>query len=137
MSQQNDFTIEQFFKCLCDGKLSAARCNKCGKLHLPPRPVCDSCFSKEFELVEIPPNGRLLTYTIIHVAPVQFQSLAPYAMGITEFDKDLKLLGMIRKVPFPKLQIGMPLKVVFESPETTQCWPHWPRYFFEPAAAKE
>lgn len=133
MSQENDFTMEQLYKRMCDGKLFAARCRKCGRLHLPPRPMCDLCYSKDFEWIEVPPKGKLLTYTIIHVAPVQLQSLAPYAMGIVEFEESLKLLGMIRNIPFERLKVGMPLSLVFEAPESTQHWPHWPRYFFEAA----
>ena len=33
------FTIEQFYKFLQQGKLMAGICQKCQKVHLPPRPL--------------------------------------------------------------------------------------------------
>ena len=76
-------------------KLMAARCLKCGKIHLPPRPLCDNCFSQDFEWISVSGKGKLLTYTVISVAPQQFQALTPYAVGIVELESGLKIPGMI------------------------------------------
>jgi uncharacterized OB-fold protein len=133
MSGQEQFTIEQFYKCMNQRKLLGGKCKKCGKIHLPPRPLCDNCFSKEFEWTEIPTKGKLLTYTIIHIAPVQFQQMAPYATGIIQLDNGLKLPGMIKNVPFDKLKIGMTLEIAFEACTPTTQWPQWPKYHFKPA----
>lgn len=132
MSEQAPFTIEQFYKYVSQGKLMGGRCKRCGAVHLPPRPVCSKCFSKDFEWVEIPPKGKLLTYTIIHVAPTRFQSMAPYAVGIIQLENGLKIPGMIRDVAPEKIKIGMNLKVVFNSSVATSQWPQWPRYYFKP-----
>lgn len=132
MSEQAPFTIEQFYKHISQGKLMGGRCKRCGAIHLPPRPVCSKCFSKEFEWVEIPPKGKLLTYTIIHVAPTQFQSMAPYAVGIIQLENGLKIPGIIRDVTAEDVKIGINLKVVFNSSVATSQWPQWPRYYFKP-----
>ena len=132
MTEQPPFTIEQFNKNILQGKLMSGKCKKCGKLHLPPRPMCDNCYSKDFEWTEISPHGKLLTYTIIHIAPSQFQEMAPYAVGIVEFENGLKLPGMIRGVPMEQLKIGMPLTMDFGTCTATQPWPQWPRYYFKP-----
>jgi uncharacterized OB-fold protein len=126
------FTIEQFYKHLLQGKLMGAKCRKCGKVHLPPRPLCDSCFSKDFEWIELSPKGKLLTYTVIHVAPSQFQGMAPYAVGIVQLENGVKIPGMIRASP-EHIKIGMPLTMDFGTCAATQQWPQWPRYFFKPA----
>ena len=133
MSEETPFTIEQFYKYVEQGKLMGGRCKKCGTIYLPPRPLCTKCFSKDFEWVEISPKGKLLTYTIIHVAPVQFQSMAPYAVGIVQLENGLKIPGMIRDVEHEKIEIGMELQVGFEKPSATASqWPQWPRYYFKP-----
>lgn len=132
MSEQEQFTIEQFYKHISQGKLLGGRCTKCGKVHLPPRPLCDNCYSKNFEWTEISSRGKLLTYTIIHIAPAQFQSMAPYAMGIVQFDGGLKLPGMIRGVAPEKIKVGMEVAMDFGACEITQSWPQWPRYCFKP-----
>jgi uncharacterized OB-fold protein len=132
MSEQAPFTIEQFYKHINQGKLLGGKCKKCGKVHLPPRPLCDNCFSREFEWTEIPTQGRLLTYTVIHIAPTQFQSMAPYAMGIVQFENGLKMLGMIRDVDPEQIRIGINLTMDFGTCQATQPWPQWPRYYFKP-----
>jgi uncharacterized OB-fold protein len=133
MAEQPPFTIEQFYKYVLQGKLMAGKCKKCGKVHLPPRPLCDNCYSRDFEWVEIPGKGKLLTYTIIHVAPAQFQSMAPYAVGIVQLGNGLKIPGMISGAALDQIQIGMDLVIDFGTCSTTQQWPQWPRYCFKPA----
>ena len=126
------FTIEQFYKFLAQGKLMAGKCLKCGKIHLPPRPLCDKCFSQKFTWTPVPSKGKLLTYTVIHVAPQQFQDMAPYAVGIIQLENGLKIPGMISSVTQEQLKIGMYLTIDFGACNTTQQWPQWPRYCFKP-----
>jgi hypothetical protein len=132
MSTQEPFTIEQFYKFLQQSKLMAGKCLKCGKIHLPPRPLCDNCYSTEFQWVEISGKGKLLTYSVIHVAPPQFQSLTPYTVGIIELDDGLKIPGMIQNLKQEQLKIGMPLTLDFGTCSTSQQWPQWNRYCFKP-----
>jgi uncharacterized OB-fold protein len=129
MSEAAPFTIEQFYKYILQGKLMGGKCGKCGKIHLPPRPMCDKCFSREMEWVEMPQKGKLMTYTIIHVAPTQFQGMAPYAVGIIELENGAKIPGMVRAAP-EQINVGMPLTIDFGACVATQSWPQWPRYFF-------
>lgn len=133
MTEQTLFTIEQMCKSLSQGKLLGAKCKKCGKVQLPPRPLCDECLSSDFEPVEISPVGKLLTYTVIHIAPVQFQAEAPYAVGIVQLERNTRIPGMIKSMPLDKINIGINLKIVFETCTTTGQWPQWPRYHFEQA----
>lgn len=133
MSEQEPFTIEQFYKHILQRKLLGGKCRKCGKIHLPPRPLCNNCFSTEFDWIELPTKGKLLTYTVIHVAPPQFQGMAPYAVGIIQLEKDINLPGMIRGIAPEQIKIGMSLEIDFGACAATQPWPQWPRYHFKPA----
>jgi len=67
---------------------------------------------------------------VIHLPPAQFQAIAPYAIGIVEFDEGARLPGMIKDTPFENLKIGMELQTDFET-TTPQEWPRWPRYFYK------
>ncbi len=133
MSNQRPFTIEQFYKFTQQGKLMAGKCLNCGKMHLPPRPLCDNCYSRNFEWVVAPETGKLLTYTIIHIAPPQFQNLAPYVVGIVELENGLRIPGMIQGASQDRLKIGMSLAIDFGICSTSQMWPQWSRYCFKPA----
>lgn len=125
------FTVEQFYKFLKERKLMAVRCDQCGSMYVPPRPLCTNCFSKELSWAQLERRGKLVTYTVIHIAPEQFQSMAPYAYGIVEFENGLRLPGMIRGLEHEKLEVGIELEVDFDV-EVAPSWPRWPRYFFRP-----
>ena len=133
MTEQARFTIEEFYKHINQGKLLGGKCAKCGKVHLPPRPLCDNCYSKEFEWTEIPCAGKLVTYTIIHIAPAQFQSMAPYPVGIVQLENGLKIPGIIKGMAPENIRIGVELKMDFGTCAAAQPWPQWPRYCFKPA----
>lgn len=131
MSTIEPFTIEQFYKFLQQDKLMAGKCVKCGKIHLPPRPLCSNCYSKEFVWVQISGKGKLLTYTVINVATPQFQALTPYAVGIVEMVGGLKIPGMIQDIKQEQLKIGMELTLDFGTCSQAQDWPQWSRYCFK------
>jgi uncharacterized OB-fold protein len=82
--------------------------------------------------MEVSGRGKLLTYTIIHVAPPQFQTLAPYTVGIVELENGLKLPGMISGVAENALKVGLELTLDFKACSTGQVWPLWQRYCFRP-----
>jgi uncharacterized protein len=132
MITQEPFTIEQFYKFLSQHKLLAGKCIKCEKLHLPPRPLCDQCYSQEFRWVSVPVEGKLLTYTVISIAPQQFEALTPYAIGIVELENGLKIPGIIQGLAQEQIVIGMKLTLDFGSCNTAQKWPQWQRYCFKP-----
>lgn len=79
--------------------------------------------------MELPSIGKLVTYTVIHVSPAQFQAFAPYAIGIVELAEGARLPGMIRNIKFENLRIGMELRTEFETTAPNE-WPQWPRYYF-------
>ena len=132
MAESHLFTIENFYHFAKEGKLMAAKCNKCGMLLLPPRPMCTTCLSKDFEWVELKRKGKLLTYTVIYVAPPQFEAMTPYAVGIVKLDDGPNLPGMIRDIDPEKIKVGMDMMVDFDKSMPSQ-WPMWPRYFFRPS----
>lgn len=131
MAEPYPFTIDQFYKFIGEKKLAAAKCNDCGLQNLPPRPICARCLSTNLRWVELDTRGKVVTYTVTHVAPKQFESIAPYAFGIVELEDGARLPGMIRDVDFGDLKIGMEVEMDFDTTPSTE-WPYWPRYFFRP-----
>jgi len=125
------FTIENFYKLIAERKLMAAKCRKCGKLFVPPRPMCTDCYSKDLEWTQLKGEGELLAYTVIHVSPKQFESIVPYAVGIVKLTEGPKLPGMLYDIEPDKISVGMKLKVDFDTALPTE-WPRWPRYYFKP-----
>jgi uncharacterized OB-fold protein len=109
----------------------AAECKDCKNVILPPKPMCPKCFSTNLQWTELHGTGKLISYTVIYVAPQQFQSMTPYAVGIVEFEKNLRLPGIIRGINSEKIKIGMNMKIDFDETPSVE-WPAWPRYYFKP-----
>ena len=124
-------TVENFYRFCAERKLMGVKCKGCGALLWPPRGICPKCLSYQVEWTELKGKGKLLTYTIIHFPPSQFQALAPYAVGILRLEQGPQLPGMIRNVKLEDLRIGMDLEIDFETTVPKE-WPRWPRYFFKP-----
>lgn len=93
--------------------------------------MCTKCLSTHLKWIELEGAGKLLSYTVIYIAPEQFQSITPYSVGIVELQNGLRLPGMIRDVDAEEIRVGMDLKIDFDTSASSQ-WPAWPRYFFRP-----
>jgi uncharacterized OB-fold protein len=128
MDSEYSLTIENFYQFCAKGKLVGARCRSCGEVLTPPRSLCQKCHSTDMEFTEFKGIGRLLTYSIVHVASSAFQSLAPYTVGIVQLDEGARIPGMIRVEP-KDLKIGLELKAAFDRSQSEN-WPRWTRYYF-------
>ncbi len=131
MSALPDPTIEEFYKYVSQKKLMAVRCVRCQHVMVPPRQICSSCRSSTVEWMQLGHKGKLVTYTIVHVAPPQFKHMTPYAVGIVEMPEGVKLPSIIRTSRLESLNIGMELEVDFSLNPQDSNWPQWPRYFFK------
>lgn len=94
-------------------RLEAAKCQSCGKIHFPPRVICPGCKSRNFKVVKLQDEGRVLTYTIIHVAPDQFETQTPYVVAIVELNGGVKITSQIVDCTLDELKIGDKVRVVF------------------------
>jgi uncharacterized OB-fold protein len=94
-------------------RLEAAKCKKCGAISFPPRLVCSECRAREFETITLADKGKIITYTIIRVAPQPFVDQAPYAVGIVELDDGVRLTGQIVDFNFEDLKTGARVKIEF------------------------
>ena len=94
-------------------RLEAGKCKKCSKIVFPKRLICPECGHREFEQVRLNRQGKLITYTIIHVAPSKFSDQVPYAVGIVELNDGVKLMSQITDFNLNELKTGIPVKIEF------------------------
>jgi uncharacterized OB-fold protein len=118
--------VARFSDELAAGKIVATLCKKCGKRYFPPRADCSDCMESQMEWVPIGGEGKLRTFTKIHVPPEHFalpQPLMPFSnirlepcpIGILEVEEGLRIMGWIPKVDLKKIKVGMKMKA---SPQT-------------------
>ena len=94
-------------------RLEASKCKACGKINFPPRLICPSCKSREFETITLSDEGKILTYTVIRVASAVFSRETPYAVAIIETTEGAKLMAMIADTNLDYVAIGKKVKLVF------------------------
>ena len=76
-------------------RLEAGRCKRCQKVSYPARRVCPECGATEFETIQLAHKGKVVTSTVIHVSPTEFQMEAPYAMAIVETPERARLMVQV------------------------------------------
>jgi uncharacterized OB-fold protein len=99
-------------------RLEAGKCKKCGKIVFPNRLICPVCGYREFEKIILPDTGKLLSFSVIRVAPSQFVDQAPYAIGIAELANGFKLLAQITDCDVDNLKVGMEIRIEFRRIQT-------------------
>jgi len=94
-------------------RLEAARCTGCGEVVFPPRLVCPSCRGREFAPLPLRPEGKVVTFTVIHVAPAAFRNEAPYVLAVVELEQGARLTCQVVDIDPDKVKTGMAVRLEF------------------------
>ena len=90
-----------------------ARCKGCGKMHYPPRQVCDGCRGREFETTRMAETGKVLTYSVIRVAPPAFAQEVPYIVAVIEEDDGTRLEAQVADLAPAEMKMGLKVRLEF------------------------
>ena len=58
-------------------------------------------------------KGEIMTYTIIHVGPENFEEQVPYPIAIIKLDEGPQITAQIVDCPIDEIKIGMKVKSTF------------------------
>jgi len=94
-------------------RLEAAKCAKCGKIHFPPRLICDGCRSRRFEKVRLAGKGKVVAFTVVQIGPEQFQDQQPYPVAILEMDEGVRLTCQMADTSPDEMRLGMRVTLQF------------------------
>lgn len=94
------------------GRLRVQKCLDCGVHVFIPQPCCTSCMGSRLEWVDSSGRGTLYSYTIVH-RPQQPAFEVPYAVAIVQLEEGWHMLSNLIDVELEKIEVGMPLEVVF------------------------
>jgi uncharacterized OB-fold protein len=87
-------------------RMEAGRCRSCHAIAFPRRLLCPNCGGRDAETMSLSGKGKLLTHTVIRVAPEGFEDQVPYAVGIVELDEGIRVMGQITDCDPETLAIG-------------------------------
>jgi len=88
-------TVDSFVKGLAEEKLKGCRCKACGRLMVPPRPICRSCGSTDLEPHVFKDTGKLTASTVIYVPLTRFQAMCPHSVGVVQLEEGESISGLI------------------------------------------
>ena len=101
-----------FFEGAKAGKLLVQRCASCGRLRHPPRPMCPSCRSLEWDTVEASGRGVVYSHVVVHHPQVPAFEY-PLAVALVELEEGTRLVSNVVGVDPGELRVGMPVEVEF------------------------
>jgi uncharacterized OB-fold protein len=93
-------------------RLEAEKCTGCGYIAFPPRLICPECGEKSFEKITLNPEGKILTYTIIHVAADEFATQTPFPVAIIETKDGARLTAQVVDCALEEVKTGKEVKLI-------------------------
>lgn len=94
-------------------RLEGVRCTGCDKVLYPARRICPACRGRELEPVRLTPRAKVVTSTVIHVAPDDFAMEAPYAVAVVETPERARLMVQVTDCEPSEVLPGMELELEF------------------------
>ena len=118
----NELYGAAFRKALKERKLTYSKCQKCGAVFLPPRPICPACQGTAMAVATIKGRGKLVAFTVITTPPPLMVEEGygrdnPYACGVVELEEGVKVTARILGVDVhhpETIKIGTPVKLEFQ-----------------------
>jgi hypothetical protein len=92
------------------------KCGTCERVFFPPRESCPYCRRKSIgnmKEIKLAGKGEVVTYTIIHVGPEDFEEQTPYPIAIIKLEEGPQITAQIVDCPLDEIKIGMKVESTF------------------------
>lgn len=96
------------------GKLTIQRCQACGDLRHPPRPMCGQCRSIEWDFIESSGKGRVASFTVMHHP--QFPGFDyPLIIVLVDLEEGTRFTAQLLQCEPEQAQFDMPVEMVIHT----------------------
>ncbi len=101
-------------------KIRGVKCEKCGKVFIPPRKHCERCFVDISEnFVDLGNTGTVTGFTIVRYSEPHQPCKPPYILALIKLDgADTPFAHIVRGVPLSKMKTGLRVQAVFAKKTT-------------------
>jgi uncharacterized OB-fold protein len=92
------------------------RCGACERTYFPPRESCPYCRRKsigKMNDLKFSGKGEIVSYTIIHSAPEDFENQVPYPIAVIELEEGPRITAQIVDCDINDVKIGMKVQSTF------------------------
>lgn len=105
---------EPYWQGLREHRLLVQRCSGCAKLRHYPRPMCDACYSMDYDWHEISGHGTVYSWAITHhpFHPA-FKRDVPYVTVTAEFGDGIRIQAPLTDKGTGRLALGAAVVVEF------------------------
>jgi uncharacterized OB-fold protein len=96
--------------------LIGCRCGNCGREFFPPKPLCPDCHRKSVGKMErrrFDGTGEVVSYTVVHASPREFEMLVPYVIAIIQIAEGVRLTAQVVECDPKDVKIGTRVRAVF------------------------
>ncbi|MCY3410284.1 MAG: OB-fold domain-containing protein [Candidatus Heimdallarchaeota archaeon] len=106
--------IKSYEEAINQNRIIGSICEDCKSISVPPRPLCNKCWSDNIDFTTVETEGKIITWTEIHIAPPTYVDLAPYTLAIVELTNGERLTGILRFPEGIEPDFGMDVVAAFE-----------------------
>ena len=92
------------------------KCGACERVFFPPREACPYCRRKSIGKMndfKLGGKGEIVTFSIIHVGPENFEGQVPYPVAVIKLDKGPQITAQIVDCDIHDVKIGMKVESTF------------------------
>lgn len=111
--------VGRFLTELKHGRIIARKCNKCGRILVPPRMFCEDCFRDTDQWVYVKDTGTINTYSIAHVGTDAHRLAEPLYVAVISIDGASEMMGILHllgEVTEKEIKVGMKVQAVWKPP---------------------
>jgi uncharacterized OB-fold protein len=94
-------------------RLEGSRCTSCDKVVWPARRVCPVCHGREWQPTTLSRSGKVVTSTVVHVAPTDLAMETPYAMAVVETPEGARLMAQVADCEPADVKPGTEVRLSF------------------------
>lgn len=99
--------FKDYANALTKGKLLGLKCKDCGKITVPPKMTCQECGETDLDIVELSKRGKIVTFTVVNVAPEGRQNEVPYIIALVELDEGPWIMGNLIDIDSTKATMDL------------------------------
>jgi uncharacterized OB-fold protein len=89
----SNIIVEDYLAALKENRLLGCKCKECGFITAPPRLACRQCSAMDSEIVQLSGQGKIVTFTAVHVPTHHRHGKTPYLVAMVEMGEGPWLMG--------------------------------------------
>jgi enoyl-CoA hydratase len=101
-------------------QLIGTKCKSCHEIFFPPmrETCCPNCHETDMEELLLSKNGTVISYTIVHMPPKEWQGPVPYAVALIELSDGATFYSALTDCKPEEVNVGMEVELAIEKLRT-------------------